>query len=720
MLTVCAALCGFTNPNDAILSAAPGDRVELGDGVWVFSAEIGVDLTIASMNPGQAVIVPEGEVVFDVTAPVSFAIEDVGFGPGSGGIVRSLQGADVRLSRVVSVDLDPITHLVDHTSGSLLIEDSSFSGAMTTMPGESGPVLAAHATTAWLERVTIAPTEPSGAARGGALYASEATLTLVDSDIFGASTEGDGGAVFADYGTTLTITGGSFTDNTAGGAGGHVFAGGYGNGVTLTDVVFTRGVANGDYWGGGAVYGANFVEGCSFVDNSALQGGALLSMGDHLEVVDSVFTGSGATVGGGAVYTDSMSWVTIRGSTFGDNHAWGGSGGAIAHGWGGDLTIDDSTFVGNTAFDFGGALISEGPSWTEVNRCTFQGNAALEGGAVAFLYRDGYGANVSDGVMAFNTASASGGAILLNSAGAVNVARTRICGNVAGWEGGGIAAYGSSYPDSLHLKNAAVLDNGAYLAGGGLVAYGQVDDVLIQNSDLLGNTSGVFGSAATVSGVGMVEVKNSLFAWNGASSSGLWVDTTQLYAPWVAYDAWWENVAQHAGGEVSEGYQPLHADPMLTDYTPGGDCLAADLTPLAGSPLIDAGDPQLTDLDGTRSDIGVTGGPYAVAPDTTTGTGTTGTGTGTGTGAGTGTGTGEPTDRDEDGYAAEEDCDDRDPDVHPGRPETLDDGIDNDCDGFKSRSWLAGSACDQGRAGGSWLALGLAGVLARRRRAAGG
>lgn len=48
-------------------------------------------------------------------------------------------------------------------------------------------------------------------------------------------------------------------------------------------------------------------------------------------------------------------------------------------------------------------------------------------------------------------------------------------------------------------------------------------------------------------------------------------------------------------------------DPMVTSYTPDGDCTNDDLTPLPGSPLIDGGSPALVDEDGTRSDIGYRG-----------------------------------------------------------------------------------------------------------------
>lgn len=47
-------------------------------------------------------------------------------------------------------------------------------------------------------------------------------------------------------------------------------------------------------------------------------------------------------------------------------------------------------------------------------------------------------------------------------------------------------------------------------------------------------------------------------------------------------------------------------------------------------------------------------------------------------------------DSDLDGYEAGEDCDDEDPDVHPGAEDPPGDGIDQDCDG-------ADSAADSGQ-----------------------
>jgi len=42
--------------------------------------------------------------------------------------------------------------------------------------------------------------------------------------------------------------------------------------------------------------------------------------------------------------------------------------------------------------------------------------------------------------------------------------------------------------------------------------------------------------------------------------------------------------------------------------------MGTDFRPLSDSPVFDAGNPELTDPDGSRSDIGIYGGPNARRP----------------------------------------------------------------------------------------------------------
>jgi len=87
----------------------------------------------------------------------------------------------------------------------------------------------------------------------------------------------------------------------------------------------------------------------------------------------------------------------------------------------------------------------------------------------------------------------------------------------------------------------------------------------------------------------------------------------------------------------------------------GGDLCEEGWWPMFGSPLVDAGDPAGFDHDGSRTDIGATGGEFGldVVPDV-----------------------------DEDGYSASRDCDDANPGIRPGvSGDSVGDDIDEDCDG---------------------------------------
>ncbi len=137
-------------------------------------------------------------------------------------------------------------------------------------------------------------------------------------------------------------------------------------------------------------------------------------------------------------------------------------------------------------------------------------------------------------------------------------------------------------------------------------------------------------------------------------------------------------------------------DPLLQGWdTPVvTDCSTLNAWLQEASPLVDAGNPAIFDVDGTTSDIGAYGGPWAWLVDSD----------GDGffedrdcddgdsaiyTGATEVVGDGidqdcdgvDLLDGDGDGFRYYEDCDDSDPAINPGEPEIAYDGIDQDCDG---------------------------------------
>ncbi|MBK6766339.1 MAG: hypothetical protein IPG71_08485 [bacterium] len=85
-----------------------------------------------------------------------------------------------------------------------------------------------------------------------------------------------------------------------------------------------------------------------------------------------------------------------------------------------------------------------------------------------------------------------------------------------------------------------------------------------------------------------------------ATEYGMWNAATFRNPLDYGYNVLWNNVQNYAFFEV--GVRDINSDPLL-DLTQGS--LGNN------SPALNAGHPQILDIDGTRSDIGPFGGPYA-------------------------------------------------------------------------------------------------------------
>ncbi len=116
-----------------------------------------------------------------------------------------------------------------------------------------------------------------------------------------------------------------------------------------------------------------------------------------------------------------------------------------------------------------------------------------------------------------------------------------------------------------------------------------VADPHIHNNDFVGGGRGV-----VVSGGDVRVINNAFTSLLEVGLDGS--NATQLVA---GHNLFWDNASDALGAAVNGS--ELYVDPMYD----------GNLRPLTGSPLIDAGsqDPNYADPDGTRSDIGRTGGP---------------------------------------------------------------------------------------------------------------
>jgi hypothetical protein len=331
-----------------------------------------------------------------------------------------------------------------------------------------------------------------GDASGGAIHVegNSSTLTVVDctftdnrasagngssapkgSNLGGYYVDGaDGGAIVCHDGANLFVSGSTFTNNAAVGGSGA-------NGASITSGWLGTGL-------GGAIHaqGATTIASSSFLGNAAV-GGNGDTAGSGI-----ILVGGGD---GGAIYKDafvsSAAPLGVSNTTFSNNHAVGGAGGAggifAGDGIGGAImtvdhvptgvpvtaTVSGSTFSGNQAVGgagaaggngadgLGGALANVLGSTLTVSGCTLTGNQATGGAG-------GSGGNGGDGF---------GGGLYNDGASTLTVTGSTITSNQA--VGGAAGSGGSAGPG---------VGGGLYLAVGG-AAY--LDTYTL--ADLLGNTA---------------------------------------------------------------------------------------------------------------------------------------------------------------------------------------------------------------------------------------
>lgn len=176
--------------------------------------------------------------------------------------------------------------------------------------------------------------------------------------------------------------------------------------VTLRSLKLANGNGNGasENGFGGALYnaGTTTLDRCSFLVNSAFNygGGVYNALNADLTVTGTTFTGNSAGLYGGAISNSSV--LLLNGSTFNSNHA-GFEGGGIYSDFSSTLTINNSTFTANSADFFGGAVFNGSPRFT-LNSSTLVENSAVRiGGGI---YNDFFGtpsSQVRNTIVALNT-----------------------------------------------------------------------------------------------------------------------------------------------------------------------------------------------------------------------------------------------------------------------------------------------------------------------------
>jgi hypothetical protein len=235
-----------------------------------------------------------------------------------------------------------------------------------------------------------------------------------------------------------------------------------------------------------------------FTDHQArLSGGAIYSeqSSSTLELSDSSFDANSVTTtggaGGGALHVAAGSYASLQRCEFTANSS-ANVGGAIANYSQRAMTIADCQFSANTALSGSGgavghfAVASGAPTVVELERCVFEANGAVRGGAVASERVEIQGCR-----FIANSATSQGGAVhLLGSAASpAKVEESEFDFNTstaAGARGGAIYC-----TVTLDLDRCAVRANSAVDSGGGLFFSG--GHLRMCSSLVTGNSAGSGG-----------------------------------------------------------------------------------------------------------------------------------------------------------------------------------------------------------------------------------
>jgi hypothetical protein len=406
----------------------------------------------------------------------------------------------------------------------------------------------------------------AGVANGGDVYCSTSALDLTDSVVLdGIAVRGGGLATRSCSGT---VSGTRFEGNHAdrGGAS-YVDEGGGGGDVDFVGNVVVSNTSSGQ---GAGLY---FLGGSPLIDRNDLVGNVSDSDGGGLRIKlaqatisDNVFLRNRAGHSGGGLKV-SHEVVTLSGNVFVANRA--GSGG------GGTYLFESASLLSNE---------------------TYAGNRARRGGALDVV--GGWGAvTVEDSTFRDDVARAEGGHLHVDLPGFPVVLRRVVLSGGTAERGGAVFAEDST----LTVQNSLLEANVATLSGGAVYVVRSdgelVNDVFFANEAPDG--SGVFVDEGAA-GLGIV---NTVFAEH---VGGPTVTVGAGIAPDLRYDDLVANPADAAWLAWFLGMAGnLAVAPGFVD-APGGDY---SLEPT--SALVDAGDPAITDLGGSRSDVGLYGGPDA-------------------------------------------------------------------------------------------------------------
>ncbi|TYZ67017.1 hypothetical protein PybrP1_011487, partial [[Pythium] brassicae (nom. inval.)] len=445
--------------------------------------------------------------------------------------IRSMRG-----SNWTKIDCERQGQAFDIVSSTVIFEGLTVQNCVAT----EGAAL--HIGSSAVKLVDMVLADASAMQRGGAVYATNATVVLTQSIITNAASGGavalsaaasvlgldgnltgntassEGGAVSA-LGD-VTIAGVTISGNTASGMGGALIlrdgkhqirnvtvtkntAGARGGGfaivgqvdVTITDSSILENRASAA--GGGILYqGTGFLTGCS-----ASRGGGAYLFNADVNFRTAVFDSCTAKLYGGGVFTTNSNITAPTGVAVKNTSAanGGGLGGAIAT-ISAEVAMQFVMINGSTALEQGGGMYARDSNIAL--RDTVLGNHSSEslGGAMMLVNSKVTHSNVT---VSSSVARADGGGVYLSGSSLIALegssGLSSLTGNRAGNSGGNIFSF---YSAAATVQSVVIAKNNASTLGGG---------VYITASSAIGFTSAVISqNAAQISGGGIAIQESTL------------------------------------------------------------------------------------------------------------------------------------------------------------------------------------------------------------------
>lgn len=350
--------------------------------------------------------------------------------------------------------------------------------------------------------------------------------------------------------------------------------------LNLTDVHFEGNQAQAEGGAIRAVASRGTLTRCRFVDNQAELGSALFAWASQLELEETILEDNTALTSG-ALYVDGGSDVSASGLEIRGNIAQSAP---AAHVVSSTLTLVDSTIEDNELIEDtmdGGALVAN------VNAVIFLEDSVVRG------HR------------------ANNGAGILADYATIVATRSEFSNNVAASNGG--AVYLTNYATAT-MTNSAFFDNRSSNKGGAMAttfSVAELDNCVLANNSAL-RAGAILQADDVYWSSGFLTLRNTALINNNPDNLVVYLDSSNNTNPLVdaKYSAFWMDGGDDGTNLVKIEETNVVADPLFVTFDAANHLY--DMHLQAGSPLIDTGDPAILDKDGSRSDIGLYGGPEAL------------------------------------------------------------------------------------------------------------